>query len=171
MELGEAVQPGTPLISGFDPHALRVETDVPPAVASIVDKLRHARVVVEDGSVIVPQKLLLFPQADTATSTVRLRLDLPEQSSILQPGQFVKVAVVIGENPRMLVPVASVLHRSEITAVYVVDKNGLQLRQVRLGNQFGDQLEVLAGLSAGEMVAKDPVAASVAGANRVSRHD
>jgi multidrug efflux pump subunit AcrA (membrane-fusion protein) len=35
------------------------------------------------------------------------------------------------------------------------------LRQVRLGRRYGESLEVLAGLSEGEMVAADPVAAGI----------
>lgn len=114
-----------------------------------------------------PEHLLLFPQADPASGTVRLRLELPQQLTGLRPGQFAKVAVVVGEAERLLVPVASVVHRSEVTAVYVMTGSGPQLRQVRLGNRFGDKasgesIEVLAGLTEGEHVAQDPVAAGIA---------
>ena len=48
-----------------------------------------------------------------------------------------------------------------MTAVYVVDaRNQTTLRYVRTGHLFGDRIEVLSGLSAGERVATDPVAAS-----------
>lgn len=167
VELGEAVQPGKPLMSGFDPDALRVETDLPSAVAQQVEKWRQARVVADSGQAITPEKLLLFPQADPVTGTVHLRLDLPGHVTGLQPGQFVKVAVMTGESARLLVPARSVVHRSEVSGVYVVDQHGLQLRQLRLGNIFGDQQEVLAGLSEGEQIALDPVAAGVVTANRI----
>jgi multidrug efflux pump subunit AcrA (membrane-fusion protein) len=35
------------------------------------------------------------------------------------------------------------------------------LRQIRVGRRYGDDVEVLAGLAAGETVAVDPVAAGV----------
>lgn len=73
---------------------------------------------------------------------------------------FVKVGFVTGESPRLLVPKSAIVARSEVTAVYVVDADGrVSLRQVRTGGTFGDRLEVLAGLGAGERVALDPVAA------------
>ncbi|HQQ62451.1 MAG TPA: efflux RND transporter periplasmic adaptor subunit [Pseudomonadales bacterium] len=172
VELGEAVQPGKPLMSGFDPDALRVETDLPSTVAQHVETWRQARVVADSGQIIKPDKFLLFPQADPVTGTVHLRLDLPGQTTGLQPGQFVKVAVVTGENVRLLVPASSVVHRSEVSGAYVLDQKGrLQLRQLRLGNRFGDQQEVLAGLSEGEQVALDPVAAGVSAANRIGGHE
>jgi len=48
-----------------------------------------------------------------------------------------------------------------LMAVYVVDKQGHpQLRQVRLGRKLGENVEVFAGLQAGELVALDPIAAA-----------
>ncbi len=37
----------------------------------------------------------------------------------------------------------------------------VMLRQVRLGRRYGDSIEVLAGLSEGELVAAEPVAAGI----------
>jgi RND family efflux transporter MFP subunit len=171
VELGEAVQPGTPLMSGFDPAALRVEVDLPFVVADSVAVLKQAHVITDKGDAITPQKLLLFPQADHSTNTVRLRLELPPEARGLRPGQFIKVAVVVGEAERLMVSATSVFHRSEVTAVYVLGKTGPQLRQVRVGNTFGDKLEILAGLAEGEQVAVDPVAAGITAAGRIGDHE
>ena len=56
------------------------------------------------------------------------------------------------------------IHRSEVTAVYVVDEQGrARLRQIRLGSA-GDEasVEVLAGLKPGERVALEPIKAGMA---------
>jgi multidrug efflux pump subunit AcrA (membrane-fusion protein) len=58
------------------------------------------------------------------------------------------------------VPERAIVQRSEVTAVYVVDKDGrASLRQIRTGHRFDDRLEVLAGLTPGERIAVDPLAA------------
>lgn len=164
VEQGEAVQPGTPLMSGFDPAALRVEVDLPQAVAERVRVSQQARVLV--GAGINPVKLVLFPRADPATSTVRARLTLPESLSIrspgLYPGQYVAVAFAVGEATRRLIPVSAVVQRAEVTGVYVVKNGRPALRQIRLGQRFGERFEVLSGLETGEPVATDPVAAGIA---------
>lgn len=160
VELGEAVNPGTPLMSGFDPDSLRVETDLPQAVAAQVARLRRARVIT-GGKSIEPAQLILFPVADPATSTVRVRLELPERSTGLYPGQFVKVAFTVGDTKRLLVPAGSIVHRSEVSGVYVVQDKTVSLRQVRLGDRFADDVEILAGLQEGERIAVDPVAAGI----------
>ena len=172
VELGEAVHPGTPLMSGFDPNAMRVEVNLPQAVAEKVRTLKRARVVSDSGVAIAPQHLILFPVADPATSTVRARLELPEQATGLYPGQFVKVAFTVGDTERLLVPAACVVYRSEVSGVYVIGAEGPRLRQVRLGNHFDDDVEILSGVAAGEKVALDPVAAGIAAVKaRDRRHE
>lgn len=161
VEIGEAVNPGKPLISGFDPNALRVEVDIPQTTALSVREWQRARVMAAADRVVLPSRIILFPVADPATSTIRVRLPLPELATGLYPGQFVKVAFTVGETERLLVPLTSVVYRSEVTGVYVIGAKGPQLRQVRLGNRFAADVEVLAGLSPGEQIALDPVAAGI----------
>jgi multidrug efflux pump subunit AcrA (membrane-fusion protein) len=75
---------------------------------------------------------------------------------------LVKVAFKIDETKRLLIPRSTVVHRSEVIAVYVIAKNDSpKLRQIRLGQQFGNKVEVLAGLNPGEKIAIDPIKAGV----------
>jgi multidrug efflux pump subunit AcrA (membrane-fusion protein) len=54
------------------------------------------------------------------------------------------------------------VRRSELTAVYVMHKERVSLRQVRLGTPNGrGQVEVLAGLNPGDVIALDPVKAGI----------
>lgn len=172
VEPGEAVQPGTVLMSGYDPNILRVEVDVPQSVAERIAQLRHARIVTATfgntlSAPLEPAKLILYPMADPASSTVRVRMELSLDDAVgLYPGQFVKAMMKVGETQRLLIPASAVVHRSEVTAVYVVENGKPQLRQIRPGalylTESGKQLAVLAGLTAGELVARDPVAAAIA---------
>ena len=74
---------------------------------------------------------------------------------------FVKVGLVLGESERLLVPRTAIVERSEMRAVYVVAPDGrVSLRQVRLGHVRGDRIEILAGLIAGDTIARDPAAAA-----------
>jgi len=162
VEVGEAVQPGRPIMTGFDPRMLRVEVDLPQSILEKVAELRTARVVIAQDESIEPVKILLFPQADPVTGTVHMRLQLPPRDDAqLYPGRFVKVAVVVGQKDRLLVPKTSVMYRSEVTAVYVQTGDSFVLRQVRLGNTFGDNVEVISGIREGENVAIDAVTAGI----------
>ena len=158
VEVGESVSPGTPLMSGLSLQYLRVAVNVPQSIVPKVRSIKKAAVYV-DGRRIEAERLTVFPVA-SAAGTFRARLDLPENAADLYPGMLVKVGFVVGEAQRLLVPVAAVIERGEITAVYVIDADGrTSMRQVRTGRRFGERVEVLAGLAADEKVALDPLAA------------
>lgn len=172
IEIGETVSVGQPLMSGLSLEALRVSVNLPQQIAAQVRASRIATVITDEGRVS-PSKITVFPFADEATNTLKVRLELPQGQFALYPGMFVKVAFVVGESDRLLIPTAALIHRSEVTAVYVVTADReIRLRQLRVGNQFDDRTEVLAGLSEGELVATDPVAAGIYVKSRAGRdHD
>jgi len=169
VEIGETVAPGQPLFSGLSLEQLRVAVDLPQTVAAEVRKNPQASVITAEGRVEIAD-ITLFPIADPVTNTFRVRLDLPNGQFGLYPGMFVKAVFAIGEAERLLIPTEAVLHRSEVTAAYVVSPAGVRLRQIRTGQQFGESTEILSGLVAGEVVALNPVRAGMV-AKLGSGHD
>lgn len=169
VRVGETVAPGTPLMSGYSLEKLRVTVDIPQSLVEQV-RLRKKAAVYLGGRRIEASKVTIFPEADPLSNTFRTRVELPANAADLYPGMYVKVGFVSGETSRLLVPRTAVVTRSEVTGVFVVaPDNRVSLRQVRLGHNFAgasagtadaEQVEVLAGLSAGERVALDPVAAA-----------
>jgi RND family efflux transporter MFP subunit len=164
IELGEMAQPGRPLMTGFDPSTLRVVATVPQTQVAAIQAGGKARIEVPSlGRWVDVKAMTLVPTADPRTHTTRIRLDLPAEVRGLYPGVYARVHFVVGRAPRLLVPRAAVLRRSEVTAVYVVGSDSrAQLRQVRLGDA-GDEtsVEVLAGLKPGERVALEPIKAGM----------
>lgn len=165
VRVGETVAPGTPLMSGYSLEKLRVTVDIPQSLVEQV-RLRKQAAVYIDGRRIDASKVTIFPEADPLSNTFRTRVELPANAADLYPGMYVKVGFVSGETSRLLVPRTAVITRSEVTGIYVVaPDNRVSLRQVRLGHTYtgvgdAEQVEVLAGLSAGERVALDPVTAA-----------
>ena len=169
--LGDLAMPGRPLLTLYDPAALRVTAAVPQSAAPRPDS---AALVELPGTVaggaagrITPLRWQLLPAVDPATHTVQLRLELPPGTPAA-PGMFARAwlpaagasAKAAGAQ-RLSVPAAAVVRRAELTAVYVIGADGKPLlRQVRLGPQSGDRVEVLAGLAEGERVALQPQAAA-----------
>jgi RND family efflux transporter MFP subunit len=161
VEVGEAVSVGQPLMSGLSLESLRVVVNLPQQVAAKVRMHKEAHVLTDEGRVAAAN-ITLFPFADSASNTFTVRVELPAGQFGLYPGMFVKVAFVVGDAERLLVPTRALLRRSEVTGVYVVSADGeVRLRQVRAGNTFGDRTEILAGLSTGERIALDPVRAGI----------
>ncbi|OQY75555.1 MAG: efflux transporter periplasmic adaptor subunit, partial [Rhodocyclaceae bacterium UTPRO2] len=163
-EAGEMAVPGKPLITVYDPKGLRVSASIPQyKLAEVRANLRAKIEFPESGKWIDAAKVEVFPAADPRTHTVTARVYLPDNQPGIIPGMFARAHFVTGKAKKLLVPAAAVLRRGEVTAVYVIDeKNAARLRQVRLSEPLaGGFHEVLAGLSAGEKVALDPVKAGI----------
>lgn len=169
--LGDMALPGKPLLTLYDPTQLRISAALPQSVAArlavgagVASALAELPGAAE--SRITPTRRQLLPAVDPATHTLELRLDLP-RGVAAAPGQFARAWIAAseaGSSPAaaaLSVPASAVVRRAELTAVYVLAPGGRPLlRQVRLGPQTGDRIEVLAGLSAGERVVLDPQAAA-----------
>lgn len=165
VEVGQAVQAGPPspqpLIEMQSLEALRVNVVVPQEAAAAIRKLQSAEVLVgAAGTRIRADAVEVFPYADPATHSFRVRLHLPDGSKDLFPGMTVKVAFALGSGTRLSLPASALQRQGELAGVYVLDAHGVQLRQLRLGQRDGNQVEVLAGLDAGERIASDPAAAA-----------
>ena len=161
--LGDMAMPGRPLLTLYDPAAMRVSVALPQTVASGLRDSAAAQIELPNvaGERIKPVAAQLLPAVDAATHTQELRLDLPTSVPV-RPGTFARIWLASApSDTRLSIPTSAVVRRAELTAVYVIDDTGRPLlRQVRLGPVAGDRVEVLSGLSAGERVALDPQAAA-----------
>lgn len=167
VQLGELATPGRPLMTGFDPANLRVVATVPSTQVAAIQASGRARVEIPSRERWIDARAVtVLPSADPRTHATEVRLDLPADVEGVYPGIFARAHFITGAAPRLMVPRAAVVRRSELTAVYVVDASGHpSLRQVRLGMASDPRaVEVLAGVKPGERVALDPVrAGAVAG--------
>lgn len=163
VELGEQVQVGTRLGTGLSLDKLRVKAEVPEHYAERVRAAAHARVSTPDDGWMESGQITFFPYADPDSHSFTVRVYLPDGQHGLYPGMLTKVAFSVGESSDLAIPSQAIVHRSEVTGVYVVgDDQALQFRQLRVGREVAGGLTVvLAGLEAGEHIALDPVAAGI----------
>jgi multidrug efflux system membrane fusion protein len=166
--LGDMAMPGRPLLTLYDPTALRVAAAIPQtALAKLEGALMpQAEIPGAVAGLVKPVHVQLLPTVDVASHTLEMRLDLPANTNAA-PGMFARAwlsgpgtGVGTGE-ARLFVPSQALVRRSELAAVYVIGRSGKpMLRQVRPGRSEGNQVEILSGVAAGERVALDPQAAA-----------
>lgn len=95
---------------------------------------------------------------DSATRTLRTEVELPNRDGRLLAGMFgqVKFRLPAG-NAALFLPSNAVIVRADGTLVAKVDAaNTIRLAPVRLGRDFGTQVEVLTGLQAGDRIVANP---------------
>jgi RND family efflux transporter MFP subunit len=168
-EAGDLATPGKPLLTLYAPLPLRAVVQVPVSRSGVARAAGAVEVLVQNGGNakwIRPSASSTVPTADAVSQTIEWRLELPtEAANALLPGQQVRVRFTGGQAERSVVPASVILRRGELTAVYVASSKGFLLKAVRLGADHGAEgVEVLAGLTAGELVALDPVKAGLQGA-------
>jgi RND family efflux transporter MFP subunit len=167
VEVGEMASPGRPLFTAFDPTDMRVLAEVPQSQLEQIRRL--SRATVEVASIdqwIKVRSMTVLPAADPRTHSTRVRLDLAEDGRSVYPGVYARAHFATGTAKKLVLPNATILRRSEVTGVYVIDTKGnAQFRQVRLGEPAGEGFrEVLAGVAPGDKVALEPVKAGMLGA-------
>ena len=163
VQVGEAVSPGKPLLTGLSLEQMRISVDVPANQISALREHQSARVILPSGNSIPVESLRFPPSTQEATQSFRVLALLPKGDYTLYPGTLVKVVFVSGEAQQILIPQTAIVRRGEITAAYVLTAdNRLNLRYLRLGQPGSNPelIPVLAGIAEGERVVQDPAAAA-----------
>lgn len=162
VQVGESVNPGTPLIVGLSLAKLRAVADIPQRFAPNIGDKNAFNILVKNHSnqtqVFKAQKVTVFPYADANSHSFKVRVDIDAEGSKLFPGMWVKLNIPMGEKKALLVPKTAVMQKGELSGVYVKTDTGFKLRQVRLGENRDDQINILAGLRDGETIASDAYA-------------
>lgn len=166
-EVGDMATPGMPLVTLYDPAELRVVAQVPESHAANLAAGKPVSVAIpvsgNPARTLEVSRVTILPTINAATHTREVRVPLPPTVDGVAPGMFARITfpLATAAAPRITIPPSAVVRRPEFAAVYVVDANGrAQLRQVRLGRDSGDGVEVAAGLAPGERVAVDAAAAA-----------
>ena len=172
VELGETVAPGTPLVSGFSLQKLRIETSIPQRYHTKVQTVSQFRVMAPSHEAVTPTEYSLFSYADPQSHNFKLRLSLPDNTASLVPGMWVKTEFVYASRNVLMIPQTAVIRRAELSAVYRLLPEDLVtedlvpdarvLNPVRLGQTYGDYVEVLSGLEPGDRIANPAIPAQTA---------
>jgi len=95
----------------------------------------------------------ILPQVNPVTRTLQARFEVDNKAGKLVPGMLLRLQVAGPAASRLVVPAEAVL-RTGTRAVAIVrkDNGGFEPREVKLGADLGEQLEVVDGLSEGDQV-------------------
>ncbi|EWS77988.1 efflux RND transporter periplasmic adaptor subunit [Xylella taiwanensis] len=161
VEVDETVVAGQPLMAIYVPGGTQIDVQVPQTVADTLRAQPQARVILATGRTLEAARVIVHPRADATTHTVGVRVLLPLDAQAIVPGTTAKVVFPGGATQAATpwIPAAALFLRGELVGAYVVTPQRIVLRQLRLGERRGDQVEVLAGIGLGERVAVDPLQA------------
>jgi RND family efflux transporter MFP subunit len=95
---------------------------------------------------------------DPTTRTLLTEIQVPNPDGVLVPGMYAQVDLQVERrNPPLVIPGDTLVVRSDGPQVAVVNPDGtVHFTRVQLGRDYGDRLEVLSGLEAGQQLATNP---------------
>ncbi len=160
VELGDAVQPGQPLVRIGDVSALEVTVDVPSRLVGSLQEGMPIPVSIDVTRAEVMGKVIrIFPSADAQRHTTRVKIAIPPRTEAA-PGMYATV-MVPDDNPiypsSITLPASAIVWRGSQASIYAVDPQGkAELRMIRIGSRVGNRISVLSGVSGGDQIIRNP---------------
>ncbi|MGC2447607.1 MAG: efflux RND transporter periplasmic adaptor subunit [Candidatus Sulfotelmatobacter sp.] len=170
-DVGTLASPGMPIFTVEDLRRYRLEATVNETDLRYVHQGQQLSVSVDAlGDRQLKGKVVeIVPAADAGSRSFLVKVELPSDPA-LRSGLFGRVQFTRGDRTVLLIPHDSVVERGQLQGIYVLDQNRIAaLRYITLGKPSAGQVEVLAGLQAGEMLVADPDGRELSGKKIQSR--
>jgi RND family efflux transporter MFP subunit len=157
VEAGDLANPGQTLLSVYDPINMRIEVPVP---VRLIEKLSLNQTV--DVSLDRPDKPFkgrvdgIVSEIDPLSRTQKVKIHIDNTKGDILPGTFGRVWVREDPRPAILVPSVALVSIGQLEMVYVVKNDRMERRMVKSGPSFGKNLEILSGLSQGDLILIPP---------------
>ncbi|HEV3483577.1 MAG TPA: hypothetical protein VGR97_14760, partial [Candidatus Acidoferrales bacterium] len=102
---------------------------------------------------------------DPASRTLLVEVDVDNPARELLPGSYAEVHLQVpADNPAFILPVSTLIFRSRGLQVATVDANNrAALRDITLGRDLGNEVEVVSGVSAADSIIETPPDSLVTG--------
>jgi len=163
---GEYLQPGMRIMEIGDISKLYIDADVLVGDIKGVDEGTKALISSKDlGISNIPGKVkLIHPNAFSKISDlgieqkrIKVEIELEGPTEALKPGYDMEIKLITNESKdTLIIPENSVFKLDGKTFVFVEVNGRAELREVTTGLKSGRQIEVLSGLSEGELVIESP---------------
>ena len=157
---GSGGGPTTQLFQIAQPQKLRVYANVPEAYSKAVRQGMTAQLTLAEfpGRQFEGKLVRTAEAIDPATRTLLVEISVNNPTGTLFSGSYAEVHIKLpGGASTFTIPVSALLFRSEGLRVATV-QNGdrAQLVPVTAGHDFGDRIEIVAGLKGGESIVLNP---------------
>ena len=163
VELGDTVQPGTPLVRIAQTEFLRIRAEIPARLVPGLERGKFVDARLDVGNTYVKARVSqIYPVADKQRHTVTVKFDLPKGIPG-GPGMYAEIMIPdvnVQSKPFPVISKDAIIYRGSLPYVFVYDEaKGAELRIVRAGSQVAkDKVTILSGIKDGEQVIVNPPA-------------
>ena len=98
----------------------------------------------------------ISPVVDPASGTIKVTVDLSKNSAELVPGVFIRARIVVDTHENVIIlPKRALVKREDRSCVFIVKDDTAHEIELSTGYADGENVEVLSGLAAGDLVVID----------------
>jgi RND family efflux transporter MFP subunit len=155
MQAGTTSTQATPLVRLSDEALYRLVIPVPESDVTYIHIGDPVEVRVPSVNATVKGKVARFAgDVSGATRTMHTEVDIPNVNGKLVPGTYAEADITLNHNPSALVvPLQAVDRQGDKASVMVIGPdNRIASKQVTLGIQMPDYVEIVTGVTGGEQV-------------------
>ena len=157
VEAGDTATPGQVLVTLYDPDRMQLVARVRESLAQRLQVGQDIGVSVDALAKTCAGRVSeIVPEAETASRSFSVKVTGPCPPGVYS-GMFGRLLIPLDDEEVLLIPRRAVRQIGQLDVVDVAESAGdqrvLRRRSVQLGRGFGEDVEVLAGLKAGEQVA------------------
>lgn len=158
IDKGDLARPGTPLLTLETTNRFCVDMVIPEMYIGYIQPEQQVSIKVPalqaeplDGTVCT-----IVPGADPKSRSFVVKVRLPIDTKA-RSGMFARVLIPTGQAKTLLVAQTAVVRHGQLTGLHIVDAdNTARFRLIRIGKTYGDSVEVLSGLKAGDRYVLEP---------------
>lgn len=158
MEVGDLAAPGQVLMTVYDPRQMRLNVSVP---GRLLQKftLNQTVEVRLDGVESPLQGTVreIVSEVDPLTRTQKVKVHLTQNEHSILPGSYGRILVEGDLHEAVWIPASAIYRVGQQELVQVVMDGRAIRRVIRTGATQGELIEVLAGLTNGEVILLEPV--------------
>jgi len=155
VSLGEYITPGQPLVGLDAIEEIKVDFKMPEKYLSTVHHGQAIEIKVDafPGETFEGEVYAIDPRVDIEGRSIFIRARVPNKDQKLRPGQFARVTLIHEVKPDALtVPEAAIVPKGTDQYVFKVVDGKVQLAKVSIGTRRAGRVELVEGVSAGELV-------------------
>ena len=158
VSVGEYRAPGTPVLTIVRTHPLRLKLSIPERETLGLQSGLAVRVGVEGDERRHDGRLERIGAAvDEANRTLPIEVVVPNPGGVLRPGQFATAEIIVSRQDRgLVVPRDTIVTFAGVQKVLTVKDGKAHEQRIRTGRRDGERVEVVDGLSDGDVVIRDP---------------
>lgn len=158
VSIGSLLGPSTIITTLDDTSVIKVDFDLPEVYLSRLEPglVVRARSAAWPDQVFTGSVASVDTRVDPVSRTIRVRSVMPNEDGLLRPGMFLTVTLLNDSVEALVIPERALIPERSVQYVLVVaDNKVVEKRAVRIGRRRPGEVEVLEGLTEGELVIVD----------------